>query len=379
MMKRKRIAHLIATNFYGGPEKQIIEHLRLLENDQQLEGVLITFVEGHQQNEILSKARDLGLEHIGIPMNGPMDVRALKSLMNALKMKKIDFLCAHHYKAVVMGWFAAKRLKIPVIDYSRGFTAENKKIAFYESLERFFIKRMDGIVSVSEGQREKLELLNVQHARSWVVHNGVSIPSNGHISQASLKERYCLEFRIPNSATVCVSAGRLSPEKGHKYLVEAIAQTSFKRNNTYYIFCGDGVCQNELEELAHALDVAEFCRFVGFRKDLDEIFQMMDFLALPSLTEGLPNVILEAFSFRKTVVATSVGGVPEVVTHGENGYLVPAKESGPLADAIERVILQKKLRERMGESGYGTVKEKFSFEEQTRKLKLIYKEFLLNN
>ncbi|MEJ2636637.1 MAG: glycosyltransferase [Calditrichia bacterium] len=368
--------HLIATNFYGGPEKQIVEHLKLLKKHLSYTGILGTFLEGNHHNEILGRAQEAGIKSYGIPMSGPMDFRALFELIRIVRREEIDLLCAHHYKSVVLGWLAARKTGIPVLNYSRGFTAENRKIAFYEWLERRFVRQMDGIISVSEGQKRRLESLGINHPNHWVVHNGVNLPQNGAAENVDLRQGFFRKFDIPEKGLVSVSVGRLSPEKGHKYLLEAIALTNFRENNTYYLFCGDGPCRPALEAQAQRLDITDYCRFAGFRRDMTDIYRGIDFLVLPSLTEGLPNAVLEAFSFRKPVIATRVGGVPEVVTDGKSGFIVPKAEPPALAEAIEKMIGSQGLREEMGQFGKYRVKTCFSFEQQTRELCRIYNIYL---
>ena len=378
-MGKKKIMHLIATNFYGGPEKQIVEHLLRLNRVEEYEGVLGSFLEGGGKNELLEKARKAGIRSFGIPMYGPFDIKALFKLARVVRKEKISLLCAHHYKAVVMGWLVAKWYGIPVIDYSRGFTAENRKIAFYEWLERLFVRRMDGIISVALGQKKRLESFGIKHLRHWVVHNGVEIEFDPERNIREVRERVLKRFNIPVDATLAITVGRLSPEKGHRYLLEAIAKTDFKRNKTYYLFCGDGVCRPNLEAQAQQLGIAEVCRFVGFRRDMHEIYPSIDFLVLPSLTEGLPNVVLEAFSYAKPVLATNVGGVPEVMIHGENGFIVPRQDVKALTKYLNKLIGNPEIRRKMGLSGYQRVKNEFTFDRQTEKLLQIYRIFLENS
>ncbi len=378
-MGKKKIMHLIATNFYGGPEKQIVEHLLRLNQTEGYEGILGSFLEGGNKNELLEKAREAGIRSFGIPMDGPFDVKALFKLARVVREEGIALLCAHHYKAVVMGWLVAKWYGIPVLDYSRGFTAENRKIAFYEWLERLFVRRMDGIISVALGQKRRLESFGINHPRHWVVHNGVKIEFDPNKDVQEIKKRVHERFDIPSEAVLAITVGRLSPEKGHRYLLEAIAQTDFKNNRTYYLFCGDGVCRSNLEAQAQRLGITEVCRFVGFRKDMQEIYPSIDFLVLPSLTEGLPNVVLEAFSYAKPVLATNVGGVPEVIIHAENGFIVPKQNVEALTTYLNKLITNPEMRKKMGLAGYRRVKDEFTFDRQTEKLLQIYRIFLENS
>ena len=309
--------HLIATNFYGGPEKQIVEHLRRL-NSALYQGILASFLEGGNPNETLKQAEIAGLKNFGIPMASRFDIRALWKLIQLLRHEKIDLLCTHGYKSTVMGWWAGRKVGIPVVAFSRGYTAENPKVAFYEWLDRRFLKRVNGIIFVSEGQRKRLESFGIIGRRSWVVRNAVAADSSRNPLNGDLRREVLERLGIPSSVEMVVSAGRLSPEKGHRFLVEAIGMLRGSGNNTHFVFCGDGPCQKELEKQSIELEISGICHFVGFRRDLKEIFQAMDLLVLPSLTEGLPNVVLEAFACAKPVVATDVGGVPEIVEDGRS-------------------------------------------------------------
>ncbi len=367
--------HLIATNFYGGPEKQIVEHLKRL-NRAHYQGILASYLEGNSPNETLEQAQRSGLKNYEIPMSGRLDIRALWELNRLLRQGKIDLLCTHGYKSSVMGWWAGKKAGIPVLVFSRGYTAENAKVAFYEWLERRVLSRVSGIVFVSEGQRERLKSFGIKGKQSWVVRNAVSVDSYVNPKRLDLRKEVFERLRILNAAAMVVSAGRLSPEKGHRFLVEAVGMLRGSSNNTHFVFCGDGPCQEDLEIRSKELGVSENCHFVGFRRDLKEIFQVMDLMVLPSLTEGLPNVVLEAFACAKPIVATRVGGVPEIVENGINGLLLPPERPDLLADAIKNCLASPEKMKQMGEAGYRKVKSEFTFESQSQKLEAIYNEVL---
>ncbi|MHA1280620.1 MAG: glycosyltransferase family 4 protein, partial [Candidatus Helarchaeota archaeon] len=181
---------------------------------------------------------------------------------------------------------------------------------------------------------------------------------------------------VPQQALLVVAAGRLSPEKGHRYLVEAVAKTQPLERDVCYLFCGEGQCMAELQAQSRDLGIMHRCIFPGFRRDLQDIFKVMDLLVLPSLTEGLPNVVLEAFALAKPVIATKVGGVPEVIDNGKNGILVPPKRPDLLAEAINKCLFAPEISRQMGEVGYRKVKSEFTFETQTKRLESVYHELL---
>jgi glycosyltransferase involved in cell wall biosynthesis len=369
-----KILHLNASNFYGGPEKQIIEHLKRL-NKNKYVGIVASFVENNKKKEILKKASQAGQINFEIPIRGALDTAAFKILKKELINRKINLLCTHGFKATVTGWWVARKLNIPQIVFSRGYTAENKKVAFYEWLERRILNKTEAIISVSEGQRKKLEKYGIQHSKHYVVHNavdaGAQMPGN-----ADFKAKFLAKNGIPVSALIAGAVGRFSPEKGHKILIEAMDQIKASAENLYLVLCGDGVCQEDLEKLTKKLILTDRIKFLGFRSDIDNIYRLMDFLVLPSFTEGLPNVVLEAFAHKKPVVATRVGGIPELVSDGENGLLVSPNDIDDLAKGIYCLYQSDKMRTEMGMMGLQTIKDNFSFELQNKKLEAIYDQAL---
>lgn len=375
MAEQKSIMHLSATDFFGGPEKQIVEHLKRLNKDR-FDGQIASYLEYGGPNELLEKARQEGLKAHGIPMHGPLDFTAQFKLNNLIRHENIDLLCVHGYKACVMGWWVAKMLKIPIIAFSRGYTSENLKIAFYNWLERLFLRRMNGIVTVSEGQKRKLEIFGIRNRNCWVVHNAVSIPEPGGTANPAKRLEVFKKLDIPEGAKLVVAAGRFSPEKGHRFLLEAVAQMGEGGNGAVFLLCGEGTCEKDLKKQAKALEIIDCIRFAGFRKDLADIFRVMDLMVLPSLAEGLPNVVLEALALAKPVVATRVGGVPEVIEDGVSGLLVPAERSDLLADAITKCLIEPERAKTMGISGYYRIKSEFDFFSQNYKLENIYKTIL---
>ena len=310
-------------------------------------------------------------------MSGPLDFSAYLRLVRFLRKEKIDLLCTHGYKSTVMGWWAGKKAQIPIIAFSRGYTTENRKVAIYERMERHVLNKLNGIICVSEAQKRRLNAYGISNTRTWVVHNAVSVNEPLGTRNNNSRKDVFKKLGLSNNKKLVVSAGRLSPEKGHRFLIEAISMLRERAYDTHFVICGEGTCEQELKLQAQELNIADFCSFVGFRRDLDEIFRVMDFMVLPSLTEGLPNVVLEAFANKKSVVATAVGGVPEIVEDGVNGILVPPSRSDLLAKGIESVLGSREFREKLGQAGYYKVKTDFSLEKQTKKLEDIY-QFILN-
>ncbi|MEW5818233.1 MAG: glycosyltransferase, partial [Spirochaetota bacterium] len=168
----------------------------------------------------------------------------------------------------------------------------------------------------------------------------------------------------------CVA--RLHSDKGVEDLVRAAAALELSRINFRIILAGDGPERSRLEQLAERLGVRSRLLFLGFRNDIDSLLQTFDLFVLPSREEGLPMSVLEAMSFGIPVVATRVGGVPEIVLHNQTGILVPDHSPRELARAISTLIQNPVLARKLGEAGRLRVQNHFSFRKTVEQIERLY-------
>lgn len=368
----KNILHLIGSDFYGGPEKQIIEHLKILDKEKYC-GHVVSFFEGsNRSNEILDIAEKFGIQNHGITMRSPLDYSAIKQLKHLITSLNIDLICAHGYKSAVLSWIVNKSLKVPAIAFSHGYTTENFKVAIYEWLERKALEHLDGVITVSHAQKRRLDNFKVKYKQCWVVHNATTVKTLSTEKNLQSRNKICKEFSLPENKRIAVIAGRLSPEKAHTILLDAVKTLGDKLNDTVIFICGDGPCRAELETKVKNLGLSDRFIFAGFRRDMDCFYEAMDYMILSSLTEGLPLVVLESMANAKPVVSTSVGGVPEVIEDGVNGYLVDPGDINSLAKGIGRVISDFNQLEAIGANACSLIKEKFSFTIHAEKIQNIY-------
>ena len=145
-----------------------------------------------------------------------------------------------------------------------------------------------------------------------------------------------------------------------------------RNKDIIFIVFGEGFLRKELEEKILKIGLKDRFLLPGFRKDFLSVLKDIDLFVLPSFTEGLPNVLLEAYALKKPVVATKVGGNPEIVLDGETGFLAPVQDPVKLSELILRLTQDATLRKEMGEKGYKYIKEKFNFAVQTQKIKDLY-------
>jgi glycosyltransferase involved in cell wall biosynthesis len=223
------------------------------------------------------------------------------------------------------------------------------------------------LVAVSENTRIAYEEQGYPH-RIRVVYNGVGAAT---VDAKGLRE----ELSIPADAPLVAEVGRLCDVKGQHELIAAVARLPGAR----VVLVGadleqGGAYERTLRDRADELGVADRVVFAGYRDDAARVVAAADVFALPSWTEGLPLVVLEAMALGRPVVATTVGGTPELVSDGETGLLVPPRDIEALTAALKRVLDDGALRRRLGEAGRRRVRERFSSEAMTRDMLAIYDE-----
>jgi glycosyltransferase involved in cell wall biosynthesis len=230
---------------------------------------------------------------------------------------------------------------------------------------------MNVVVCVSEGQASKVRFAGVREDRLQVIRNSIAVD---RFAAPADPGRAFLQSFFPQPRSMLIGAvGRLSPEKGFGTLVEAAAQVMQLHPDAGFLVFGDGPLRGKLTQRIAELGLRENLVLAGFRDDLDRWLANFDLTILPSYTEGLPNVVLESFAARVPVVATAVGGTPEVVDDGTNGYLVTPGLPGLLARRILDLLANEPLRRRMGLQGYRQVREHFTFAAQAQKYEALFR------
>jgi glycosyltransferase involved in cell wall biosynthesis len=371
VVKTVRVAHLIATNFFGGPERQILTHAKHVAQ-HGVHALIISFQEFGQKNQLLAAASREGVPNLALKARSPFHPGSVHELYGLLRARQIKLLVTHGYKSNVVGRIASWAAGVPEIAVSRGWTAENGRIQLYEKIDRAFLRLADAVVAVSDGQRQKILACGGRPDKVRVIHNAIDLATYPGPAEKSVRS----ELGIPQDAILVATAGRLSPEKNHLGLVEAAKHVLAKMPDVYFVVFGEGFLRPELEKAVAARGIGNRFFLPGFRSDVRSLLHEIDIFVLPSHTEGLPNVVLEAFACSKPVVATRVGGTPEVVQQDENGFLVPAGEMGQLAEGILRLAADPQLRGKMGDNGFEHVLAAFGYPGQTDAYVDVYSELL---
>jgi glycosyltransferase involved in cell wall biosynthesis len=326
-----------------------------------------SYPEGGRCGEFLDKVRDAGFEAVQLAADTPRVGAAVRELSNLLKFTRAGVLVCHTFKPNVLGRMAARRAGIPCVAVSRGWTWENLKVRVYETIDRVNLRFVDHVVAVSEGQAERVRKAGVPSSRLSVIRNAARL---GAFAVPDADDLGHLRSLFPTDTSVShiiLAAGRLSPEKGFGVLVEAAAIVLKQHPTAAFVLFGEGGERAKLEARLRELGIADRFALPGFTKHLDKFLPWADVAVLPSFTEGLPNVALEASAAGVPVVATAVGGTPEVVADGQTGLLVPSGNPALMASAISRMLADEGLRTQLGSAGRERMRAEFMFESQAAK------------
>jgi glycosyltransferase involved in cell wall biosynthesis len=285
--------------------------------------------------EVEAQSRKLEVIKIRIPRG--LKLRSALKILHDARYHKADILHLHGYKDTILVGLLPRFLRgIPAIRTLHGWTSKTKlsRIWLYEKLDRFCLKRLDGIVSVNTNLVDQVKRF-VKRAPVITIENGIP-PLRFNKEQILQEEGELAEFC--RDAFVVGGVGRFSKEKGFTYLVEAMSVLVAKRPELKLVLIGEGDQQKELERIIQEERLAQHVFFAGYKHDAARYLPIFDVFVLPSLTEGLPIVLLEAMQAGVPVVATRVGGVPDVLKNGEYGALVESGTGKALAQSVLQVI-----------------------------------------
>ena len=359
------VVHLTASTFFGGPERQMLglaEHL-----GRPFRSSFLSFPEGDRCGEFLGHVRAAGFDADTLPADTPNVRAAVGGLCDHLRRTRADVLVTHTYKPNILGRVAARRVGIPCVAVSRGWTWENLKVRVYETMDRVNLRFVDRVVAVSDGQAARVRKAGVPGNRLAVIRNAARLHAFAKPDPA-FRAKLLSHFPTDTPVShVVLAGGRLSPEKGFAVLLDAAAEALRTNPQCGFVLFGDGAERAKLEARARELGIADRFRMPGFTPDLDKYLPFADVVVLPSFTEGLPNVALEASAAGIPVVATAVGGTPEVIADGDTGFLVPSGQPTAIADKLRTLLDSAELRARMGTAGRTRMRAEFTFAAQAER------------
>jgi glycosyltransferase involved in cell wall biosynthesis len=357
------VLQLIPTLDRSGAEKQMVLLAKGLPRDRfRVEVAALT-----RLGPLEAELRDAMIPVTLIRKPLKLDPFALGRLTSFLKPRRFDVVQTWVFAANAYGRVAARLAKVPVV-VTAEMAVDLWKSRGHLAIDRALAHWCDRVVGNSNAVVDFYRRAGIPESKLELIPSGIGGEEPPEVDKAAIRA----SFGWPADAPVVLFAGRLMPQKGVRDLIAAIDLLQHVRPKLRTLIVGGGPLKSELEETAHDFELDERVRFLGHRDDVPRLLAAADLLVLPSLYEGLPNVVLEAMRFSKPVVATAAPGTTEVVADAETGLLVPIGNPPVLAKAIRDVTDDPALARRLGEAGRARVEREFGVDLMVERFAALY-------
>ncbi|NUM55177.1 MAG: glycosyltransferase family 4 protein [Candidatus Hydrogenedentes bacterium] len=353
-MRRIRVAHVITRMCKGGAQENTFHTVRLA-NRERFEVDLISGYTAPGEPSMEDAVRAAGIEIVRVAslVRNPSplrDLRAYGELTRIFAQRKYDIVHTHTSKAGYLGRIAAAKARVPIIVHTPHghvfFGYFNAALtALYTMLERNVARKSDRLIELTRRGVEQHLAEGVGTAEQWTsIFSGIDLaPFTAAIEH---RDATRTKLGIGRDDFVVGGVGRLEPVKGFSYFVQAAHIVAESLPNARFVLAGDGAERKSLESEAKSLGLR--IQFLGIRDDVSELMAAMDVCVVPSLNEGMGRVILEAGAAGTPVVATNVGGIPEVLIETKTGLLVRPRDETGIASAVLSLAADPAQRERLG-------------------------------
>lgn len=362
---RIRVVELLATGTNGGAQEHVLNLVSRIDRDRY-DVTVCSLTPG---------AAVRRLERHGIEVcviETPDDEAAVEAVAARLAALRADVVHGHMYRAEIVGTLAADRvastglprpLVVNTVHSSRIRSGED------QALLRTLTSRMDQVIAVSTAIVRKLHEEGRDTAPVSLIYNGVDLERYDHTAPCcTLGE----EYGFPEGTPIVGVVARLEPEKGHPTLLEAWPAVLAEVPAARLLVVGEGSRHEALAAQAAELGISASVIFTGRRDDVPSVTAALDVAVLPSYREAQGLTILEAMALSRPVVASDVGGIPEMIEDGVTGLLVPPHDPAALAAAIVRLLRDHPLADTLGRAGHDLVHDRFCVELMVRATETIY-------
>ena len=343
-----RVLAFLEAHSITGPAKVIVELAResmRQEEGSRLEIVIATFLRGVSENSFTRAILTEGIPLEIIRERNAFDPRVIPEMREILARRRPDILWTHAVKSHFLVRLTGLHKQTHWVASHHGYTTTDWKTRAYNELDRWSHRGAERVITVCHKFARDLRQRGIEADRIRVQHNPVRISDT---IDGGTRQELRRNLGMDQKTRVLLSVGRLSLEKGHAELMRAIAEVyALLDEPVRLVLVGDGPERARLEALAEALGIGDAITFAGHQSDVRPYYAIADLFVLPSHSEGSPNVLLEAMAFGIPVVATAVGGIPEIVTDEESALLVRAHHPQAMAAAIVRLLDDRDLQARL--------------------------------
>jgi len=376
-----RIVRVISRLNVGGPSLHVTALTAGLD-PARFKSTLVTGTENPGEGSMLDLAEDCGIKPVVIPeMVGEAqlkgrDAKAIVKLYGLLRAQRPHIVHTHTAKAGFLGRIAARLAGVPIVVHTyhghvlHGYYGRTKT-QLLRRMEQALARVTDRIVAVSEQVKRDLVTYRVATPEKIkVIPLGLDLAP--YAESARLRGQFRGELELNDSTPLVGIVGRIFPIKNHRLFLDAAARIAAAEPRARFIVVGDGVLRKAMEQHAHALGIRYSVLFAGWRRDLPRIYADLDVLVVSSNNEGTPVSAIEAMAASRPVVATRVGGLPDLISDGKTGVLVAPRDPTALADAVLELLRDEPYARALGQMASTDVVERFATARLLRDVQALY-------
>ena len=368
-----RVLHVIESLGLGGAERRLFNDVSRLNHDFSH-----TVVHLFADNALADQFHRRQIQTIGLGLKRMADPKAVPALWRAVKQNRPNLIHTQLFAADCYGRLVGRMLGIPVVSTVQSSVYESPdpylRSAKHEWADRWTARTcVTRLVAVSEFVRESLKnRFHLDGSRIQVIPNGIDpVPFEKGRPDSARALRHSLG--ISPDAKVLITVGKLNPPKGHRFVLEALESVRNRFPDLVWLIVGDGISRLELEQTARKRGLTRNVRFLGVREDVPDLLALSDLFVFPSLSEGLPFVLLEAMAAGKPCIGFRIGPMPEVIEDRVTGLLSEPASSAGIAQAVISLLQNPDPGRRMGEQGRERVRRLFHADRSARQLENLYR------
>jgi len=368
----------VVTGHGGGPDKTIVtapRHYRAFGFDAQC---LYLHPPGDEGFEVIRRrACHQAAELIEIDDGGPLDPKVVWQAWRLCRRLKPSIWHGHDYKTNLLGLMLVRAgCRMRLVTTVHGWVKQTSRTPLYYRIDKMCLPRYEQVYCVSQDQVDACREIGVRDDRLFLLDNGIDLDAYQRQREPATARGDWLS--VGSGECLVGAMGRLSAEKGFDLLIHAVAQRIAASDRLRLVIAGEGDERESLQRLIGDLGMQEHIRLIGFCEDVIRFYEAIDLFVLSSLREGLPNVLLEAMAIGVPILSTRVAGVPRLISHDDNGWLVDCGDEKSLTESLGRLASDPQTRQRLADAGRATVEARFSFQERARRQCELYERLLGN-
>jgi glycosyltransferase involved in cell wall biosynthesis len=359
-----------SSGIYGG-ERVILTLGRAISKGNRFRFSLLCMrrADGRSQ-ALIEMARMAGIDVHPVDVDSRMDIGAVGKIREFIRDNKVSVIHTHDFKSDFYGLLATRNLDVKRVATAHGSTRDSilKRLYLFFD-ERLIYRYYDKIIAVSEELQTQLMKKNVPPGAIEVIQNGLDMDLLGLRREV---EEPPLPIEKKQGMKIFGVIGRLYPDKGQSHFLDAFKAIADAFPHCYGVMVGDGPDFERLSQEIKSLHLEYRVHLCGVRKDMKKVYETIDYLVIPSFTEGLPYVLLEAMAGGVPVLATAVGDIPMLVEDGRTGFLVPPGDVAALSGRMRGLLEDERLARTMAKEAQALVQKRYSAKRMVEQTESLY-------